>query len=365
MIEAIARCITGLEEITQKEIKELTKAKSEVLDKSIIKFKVKDEKVLANFTYNTRSSTKVYELITHFNFKDIDDLIEKVRKIKFPKIKSPFAVRCERMGEHNFDSNSIEIEVGSIINKDDKLKVDLKDPTERIIVEIINDFCLIGIDYSGIKLSKRSYRIKLIQNPINPCVAYAMIRLSEIKSTDSILDPFCKSGEIPIETAIYLSNIPPNEKNIENLAFTKLLKFTPKVKKNKIKNKIFGVDYLQNNLRSGEINSKIAGVEKLIKFSRVDLDWIDTKFKENSVSKIITFPIYSTNLLPKDKVEKVYESLFYQGAFIMKKNSTITILTPEADLIEKYAKKHKFKKEAEYPVKTANMDLKILIYRNQ
>ena len=76
-MEAIARCITGLEEITKKEIKEITKASSEILESSIIKFKVKDEKALANFTYNTRSSTKVYELITYFNFKDLEDIIEK------------------------------------------------------------------------------------------------------------------------------------------------------------------------------------------------------------------------------------------------------------------------------------------------
>src|SRR3989339_831586 len=115
-MEAIAICIQGLEEITKLEIKEIIKQKSETIIPSRIKFKIKEEKDLANFIYNTRSSIKVYKLITVLDFIDLEDLIKKVNIIKFPKIKSPFIVRCERIGEHPFNSLDIEKEVGNKIN---------------------------------------------------------------------------------------------------------------------------------------------------------------------------------------------------------------------------------------------------------
>ena len=57
--EAIATCIQGLESITQLEIKEILKQKSEVLIPSRLIFKVKEDKDLANFIYNSRSTIKI------------------------------------------------------------------------------------------------------------------------------------------------------------------------------------------------------------------------------------------------------------------------------------------------------------------
>ncbi|MBS3152823.1 hypothetical protein J4230_05435 [Candidatus Woesearchaeota archaeon] len=362
-MEAIAICIQGLEEITKLEIKEIIKQKSETIIPSRIKFKIKEEKDLANFIYNTRSSIKVYKLITVLDFIDLEDLIKKVNIIKFPKIKSPFIVRCERIGEHPFNSLDIEKEVGNIINKDNKLKVDLKNPTTIILVDIINNKCFLGIDYTGIKLSKRNYRIKLIPNSLNSCTAYSMLRIAEVKEKDTILDPICKSGEIPIEAALYIQKIANGLKLSDQLAFTKLIKFKPK---NKVKNKklnIYAIDSSQNNLKCTEINSKIANVNKNIKFSRYELEWLDTKFEKNSVDKIITFPPYQTNNLPKQEVEKTYKELFYQSEFILKNNGIMTVLTPFPEIIEKYAVMHNFKKEIEYKINYMHQNFSILKFR--
>lgn len=347
-MEAIAQCIENLEPITQLEIKEITKKPSKVLIPSRIKFTTTD-KELANFVYNTRSSIKVYKLIKNFEFSSFKDLIIKIEKIKFPKIKSPFAVKCERKGKHDFNSIDIEKEVGKIINKEDKLKVNLNDPTTIILVDIIDNNCFVGIDYTGFKLSKRNYRVKLLSRSLNSCLAYCMLRIANIKEKDIILDPFCKSGEILIESALFLNKIPNCQKILDKLAFTKLIDFKPKNKVPTKKLNINAVDDLQNNLRTTEINAKIAGINKSIKFSRQDIEWLDTKFKEKTIDKIITYPLYPTKTLPKDKIEKIYKEFFYQAKYILKKS--ITILTPCPKLIEKYAKLNDFKKIKEFKIK--------------
>lgn len=362
-MEAIATCIEGLEEIAQLEIKEILKQKSTIVIPSRIKFNFKEDKDLANFTYNTRSIIKAYKLIESFQFKDLEELLDKVKKIKFPKIKSPFVVRCERIGNHNFNSIDIEKEVGDILNKNNKLKVDLKNPTTIVLIDIVNDNCFIGIDFTDIKLSKRYYRIRLSSNSLNSCLAYSLVRISGLKEKEILLDPFCKSGEITIEAVLYLLNIPPQQKNPDKLAFTKLLNYKPK---NKIKNKklnIYAIDPSNNNLKSVEINSKIAGINKNIKFARYDIEWLDTKFKKNTIDKIITFPQYPTNNFPVKEVEKIYKELFYQAEFILKPKATITILTPIPELIEKYASLNKFKKLKEVKIKYINQSYSILLFQ--
>ncbi len=361
--EVIASCIKGLEEISQLEIKELTKQKSEVLIPSRIKFKLKEDKDLANFIYNTRSSIKIYKLISNLKFTDLNDILKKLESIKFPKIKSPFVVRCDRTGEHSFNSIDIEKELGNIINKDNKLKVDLKNPTTIVLVDIINNDCLVGIDYTGIKLTRRHYRIKLLPNPLNSCLAYCMLRIANVKEKDAILDPICRSGEIPIEAALYLQNIPNGLRLIEQLSFTKLIKFKPKDKIKVRKLKIYAIDSSQNSLRAAEINSKIANINKNLIFSRYEIEWLDTKFKKGVIDKVVTFPQYPTNTLPKQEVESIYKELFYQVEFILSTKGNITVLTPCPELIEKYANDYKFIKEKEYKIEYMHQNFSILKFK--
>ena len=107
-MDAIAICIEGLEFITQGEIKEILHKESEIAIQSRVKFSFKKDSDLANFIVNSRSAIKAYKLIDNFEFKNLDDLLRKIRKTKFPKIKDPFVVRCERFGNHEF--NSIDVE---------------------------------------------------------------------------------------------------------------------------------------------------------------------------------------------------------------------------------------------------------------
>ena len=297
-------------------------------------------------------------LLDNIEFKEKDEIIDKIKTIKFPYLKDSFVVRCERKGNHDFSSNDIEREAGEIIFKKFNIKVDLHNPAATIIIDIIDNQCFIGIDFTGISLNKREYRIRVSSNSLNPCLAYCLLRIADYDSKESLLDPFCKSGEIAIEAALLSLEI-PNFK-IDKLLFSKLIKTSFKNKKSAKKLDIYAVDSFQNNLRSGEINARIISLQKQIKFSRLDIEWLDTKFKEKSIDKVITFPIYPTQTLPLNVVEKIYKELFYQLEFIMKKKRVIVILTPVPEIIEKYASQHNFKKERDIKLNYINHEFSIL-----
>ena len=160
-MKAIATCIKNLEFVTQKEIKEILKLNSNIIYPGRVEFEVKEED-LAKLIYYSRSTFKAYSLIDLIEFNSKEEILEKIKKLNFSYLKDTFVVRCERSGNHNFSSLNIEKEAGAIILNKTNLKVDLENATTTIIIDIINNMCFIGIDFTGIKLSKRDYRIKLL-----------------------------------------------------------------------------------------------------------------------------------------------------------------------------------------------------------
>lgn len=358
-MKAISTCIEGLEEVTILEIKEILKLKSEIIIPSKVLFEPKTEKDLAKFIYKSRSITYCYLLLDYFKFNDKEEILEKIKKLKF-KLKESFVVRCNRQGSHDFISNELEKEAGAMIYENTKVRVDLKEAVTTVIIDIINNNCFIGIDYTGYKLSKRDYKIKNIPNNLNSCLAYDLVRLADYSPKEFLLDPFARSCEIPIEAALFALDIPNGSRIKDQLFFNHFIKidFKDKIKKSKLN--ILAIDTQQNSLRAGEINAKLASVNKQIDFSRLEIEWLDTKLKENTVDKVVTFPLYPTSTLPQNIVENLYKEFFYNLEYILKKTGLICLLTPVPALIEKYSTQNKFKTLRNIKVRYMNLDFYVL-----
>lgn len=284
-MKAIATTIQGIEDITIKEIKELTKSKAKIILPTKVEFTTKKEDYKKFLEY-TRSPLNSYELLKKFTFKDLKDIKKEAEKIKF-QIKDTFAVRCNRIGTHKFSSLDIEKNIGDVVNG----KVNLKNPKTLIYIDIINNNCLIGINK---KEFKRNYKVKTNYSSINSSLAYSLIRLANYKKSETLLNPYCSSGEIAIEAALFKTklNIKPKQ--------TKL--------------NIYATDTIIKNCI---INSKIAHIYNLIKIKKLDIDWIDTEFKENSIDKIITYLSRKEN----------YREFFHHIKYILKDKGILLILT--------------------------------------
>lgn len=65
------------------------------------------------------------------------------------------------------------------------------------------------IDTSGVGLHKRGYRPSAAEAPIRETLAASMVYFSRVRHDASLIDPFCGSGTILIEGALYALNIAP------------------------------------------------------------------------------------------------------------------------------------------------------------
>ncbi len=318
----MAICIKGLEDIAIKEIKEILKVDAKKIIDGRLAFEAKEVKKLIE---RSQSLVKVYENWGKLKFKELDEIGNFVNK-KNLEMKKKFKISCHRDGEHVFTSQMVEQEVGKVIDGEH----DLKEPEEVVFADVVDNTFIFGLDLSPRLLSKREYRIKVCNQSINACIAYSMIRLSGYKG-GIFLDPFAKDGVIVIEAVKYK------------------------------KGKVNGFDDLFHNIRSCEINSKMAGVNKEINLSRTDIEWLDTKFKEGEVEQVVTTIPFPSKHVVEKKVKKVYDQFLYQLKYVLGKKSKCVVIGQNMDLFKEMLSEFKIVDERD--VKTGGLTQEIVVFK--
>ena len=316
----------GIEAIAAAEIKELINAECKAEESCVI-FDFKELKDLCLLCYKSQSTDKVLYLIGNFEFQNFFDALERfIVKLDFgewiEKYKK-FKVECIRVGIHSFNSVDVETKTAEFILKKSKnKKVDMKNYEIIFLIYIVNNRCYLGVDFSGFELNKRSYKIFLHPNSLRGTIAYALVRESGFEKKDVMLDPFSRDGVLAIEAAFYATDFPHNYYKKDKFAFLKLKigvdfeKFFRGTDKRikKPKAEIYSYDHLFKYVAYSKKNAKIAGVDKQINFSRVELEWLDIKLKKESIDRVITNPIASKNA----NLDKIYNEFFYQCEYILK-----------------------------------------------
>lgn len=332
-MEYVAATVRGIEDMAKLEINELIKADCENIAPGRLKFSATEDKV-KELIYMTKSLNRVYKLEAMFTFKSKDDLVKNCPDIK---IKGTFKAKCARYGLQDFNSLDVEKAIGEkYFNKGHK--VDLDKPDTIIYIELIGNLCLVGIDVTRKDMQKREYRLKINNQSPNALLAYAILRMSGWNKSMALLDPFCKDGVIPIEAALYACSVPRGYFSDE-----KIDRLDKKIKRDRLE--ITGYDALMPNVKNAEINAKLAGVTKQIKFSRVEVGWIDVKFPKSSIDVIATAPSFVSKGKPSTDIEQGYKQLFHQAEYVLKKRGVLAIIAHRPDLIRKYAEKLTLKQE--------------------
>lgn len=347
----------GMEDIASLEVKELIGKESEQAEECVI-FDIGAYEDLFKLCYLSQSAHGVFFLLKKCDYKektllsDIDKAISSIDFDEWLDRDTSFRIRCKKKGEET--SSEIEGKIGAMVikhiqeKKRHKQKVDLENPNLAIVAYLNGHQCCIGIDFAGFDLSKRQYRIFSDPSSLKGPLAYFLIRLSSYNRKDSLLDCFAGAGIIPIEAALFSSGFPVNYYNKEKFTFKKLEnfsnynfdKFFKKIdsKINKLSSRdIHSIGFLMKYVQFAKKNSKIAGIDKKISFSRMELEWLDTKFKKRSINKIVT-------KLPESKrkdLNKIYKEFFYQSEFILAKNGRIAVIG-DKDLINRFSKEYNF-----------------------
>ena len=383
-MKAIAITNKGLEGITKLEVKEILKIDSKTKT-SVALFEVKDLTDLCKFCYKSQSIIKAGALLSKFKIDSINDL----KKIKGFNLKqwfgkeTTFAVRCKKI-DNELSPKEIEETIGSQIFSNLKKikiipKVNLENPNISFLIYIYKNDAYFLIDFSGFDLNKRDYKVFTHPSDLKGNIAYSLLRFADYNN--SLLDPFCKSATIPIESALHFLNLSPHffkktdfsflhlrplkKTDFDKLflKFDKIKKKQEKTKKLIIQPKIFAYDSLLRNITAAKKNAKIANVNKAIKFSKINLEDLDLKF-ENELDLIATYPPQPTKFNQKD-IQQMYHEFFYQARLILSKSGKISLVTIKTDLMKEQAEKNNFSLEKEKKIMAGKQKLFFLLFKQK
>jgi len=352
----------GIEDISAGEIKKLISA-SPTIEKGKIFFSCKSEQELVDLCYHGRTFSKVVLLLSQGEITEMPD--ETMLKDLKSFIDKTAVVKCDRTGEHGFTSFDVEQVMNGHLVKLYGVQIDHKNPQTTFYLLIEDNKFYFGVDFAGVDLGRRDYRIFLGTDALKGTIAAALLTIASYETKQSLLDPFCRHGIVPIEAALYATNTSPHKFGKEKFAFARLpnRKFDLKDKETEFKGTVIAMDDNFKYVSASRKNAKIAGVVKSIEFSRADMQWLDAKFGKNFLDRIITLPVQAGRSIQEKTVEKIYHQTFYQAEFILKKTGKVCVVMKRGiELLKKKAEEFKFSIESERKVMQGQEELTVLVF---
>jgi len=162
--------------------------------------------------FGMRSIEHIIEIIETFHVEKIrdglDDIYKEVSRLAIP-LGLTFRVTCERVGSHEYTSMDVQRVAGQAIVDKYGTKVNLENPETVVRVDVVHNLCFVGIQLTRSSLRIRYSRVFQHPSALNPVIAYAMLRYSDVQPGDRILDAFCGGGTIVIEAAQVWRDIEP------------------------------------------------------------------------------------------------------------------------------------------------------------
>jgi putative N6-adenine-specific DNA methylase len=213
---AAALCAVGAEKVVSNEIRKMG-LKMDEGGFGRVRFKA-DLAGLYKTLMGLRTADRVLLEAAWFQAADFDALFEGVRAVPWEKfIPSGMGLRVAKV-RTNRSKLSAETSIQAVVHKAaaEKLCEKLKlarlpegDDIAELRVEIEKDKASILLDLSGEPLFKRGYRTDGGIAPLRETTAAAIILLSGWKRKFPLYDPFCGSGTIAAEAALYAWDLAP------------------------------------------------------------------------------------------------------------------------------------------------------------
>ncbi|MDR1747901.1 MAG: class I SAM-dependent RNA methyltransferase [Spirochaetaceae bacterium] len=216
MIHFAALCAVGAEKVLANELKQLGYAVSGNAPGRVMY--TGDEDALYRSNLWLRTADRVYLSMAVFPAPDFDALFEGVRTLPwedyFPKnirvvVDKVRSFRSSLSSEHSIQSivhKAVYSRLGSAWRISSLPETG---ETAAIRVYLEKDTAHILLDLSGMPLHRRGYRTTGGEAPIRETLAAILLQLMFWKRKTPLHDPFCGSGTIPVEAALYAYNIAP------------------------------------------------------------------------------------------------------------------------------------------------------------
>ncbi len=342
-----ATTFVGFEDVAVQEITALLGKKLVSAINGVLLFSATDHE-LAKLCYQTQSLRTVLRLYGHFSFSStLASFKEKaLASLKRADISvfagKTFRAVCDREGIHDFTSQDAAAAYGEVLlSLQKKTTVDLTAPELLATCIVREDICYIGVDFAGVDLSKREYKIYSQPDTLNSGFAYCIVCFAGYTGKEVFLDPLCGVGTLLLEAALFASKISPRWYQKDAFHFHRFLSVSldsldKKLDKNaEKKSSITGFDAQLRHVEAAKKMAKLAGVSKYVSFSRADIDWLDTKVEKDSVDLLVTQPPVEGRAIAEKDMEKLYKEFFYQIEFVMKKTGKVVLVCQKTDALKK------------------------------
>ena len=364
-MKAIAYTQKGAEEWAEKEICHLISVHT-IRNEGEVVFDAPEDSVW-KVAYCCQTIQRIGELL--IQQARTGDLLEQaremIRKCGWGWTKGSFKVESLTANpEHS--TKELEASCGKEIQsqaKSRKPNVNLENPDHIILVSATKDGISISRDITKQDLGKRTYRIFTHPQGVTGTTAFALCAVAGVKENETILDPFCKSGEIAIEACLARERPVRFFEKQKIATQPEILRLFEKIdgsyKKPHLS--ITAADPEMRNVRAAEKNAKIAGCSA-IRFSKIEAEWIDTRFEKDSIDKIIT-------RLPEGpqgkEGEKTINEFFYAAEYVLKRNGLIAVLTTNPEKAEEVAGKHAFRMMQKRSIWQGKKEFWTLLFKRQ
>ena len=188
-------------------------------------------------------------------------------------------------------------------------------PLYKIEVAILKDIVTLSIDTSGAGLHKRGYRAYAGEAPLKETLAAALVMMSRWKFSQPMIDPFCGSGTILIEAAMFARNIAPGLNRsfvcedwpgFDAKIFSQVREEANTKAFRDKEYKLIGYDIDSQVLRQARSNAKAAGVSDDIEFHQRDFADFSSSI---TAACLVTNPPYGERLAEEAEVRRLNEML--------------------------------------------------------
>lgn len=334
-MEFLAVSEPGFESVTQTEVSERCGVKGRITSAGVL-FSAQWPAAL-RLAYRGQSVRRVILFVGEWDFDgDIlpdDKKAAKLNDALKQYLGDSFRVEVERVGEHEFTGMEAAESVGHMIHEGLGTKVDLLNPATRVFCVVRDKKAAMGVDLSGFDLGKRAYKVFTGSGSLRGTVAYGVLRLAGVTKDSIIIDGHCGSGELSIEAALMIEDVPIRAYEKEKFAFSRL-PFIPKDEVEKTfleenrpgKGNVSAFDNRFPSIVAAKKNAKIAGV-KDVRFSRSDLEWLDTKLDKKSADFIIVRSVEASKRVPERDEQKFVKELTYQAEYVLKPAGELVVLS--------------------------------------
>lgn len=320
--ELIVTTLKGLEEVLEKELQSMGIEKTEIINRGVVIPYSQRNLYLTNMA--CRVAMRVLVPVFSFEAQNTDELYKNALDLpwlKFQDVDQTFAIfnaiNSSIFTHNQFASLRIKDALCDSFRKEHKRRpnVDTERPDITWHVHIYESKVTISLDSSGDSLHIRGYRKGSHGAPINEVLACGLLYLS---GWDPNITPFIDgmtgSGTIAIEAAMMATRRAPNL-NRRNFSFKNWKDYNDdkfqELKKDLVQSTrtsipdILGIDISPRSIQTAEMNAKLAGVNKFVRFRKCD--FLDYK-PEPRRGVLILNPPYGERL-ELDDIDALYKEM--------------------------------------------------------